>query len=243
MVETFPMGEALKFGWGAMKRNISFFIIILIVGLIIYVVPEFLTKKLGKEAPLIALVIVLAAWVVQAVVSLGYTQISLKLCDENKPEIGDVFSAYPYFLKFVISSLLYAGLYFLTFIPSVVVLLIGHYLKNTANPLSSIFMIAGFATTFFLMMYVVTIFWFYIFIIVDKNAGPVEALKKSAAMTKGYRFKIFLFFLAVAGVNIVGFLALVIGLFASIPTTMVASAYLYRKLDLSADSQAPQGGM
>jgi len=33
-----------------------------------------------------------------------------------------------------------------------------------------------------------------------------------------------------AGINILGTLALLIGLFATIPTTMVATAFVYRKL-------------
>jgi uncharacterized membrane protein len=60
--------------------------------------------------------------------------------------------------------------------------------------------------------------------------GPVEALKQSGALTQGAKWNLFLFGLLLCGVNLLGALVLLIGLFATIPTTMVATAYAYRRL-------------
>jgi uncharacterized membrane protein len=73
-------------------------------------------------------------------------------------------------------------------------------------------------------------FRFFSYFIIDKGAGPIEALKRSSSITMGAKWDLFLFGLLLIGINILGFLALVIGLFATIPTSMVAIAFVYRKL-------------
>ena len=242
MTEAVPSNDALKFGWGAMKKHVSFFIIVLILGFLVYLVPDYYIQKVKKEAPLMAGLVGLAAWVLQTIVSLGYARISLRICDEEKPEVGDLLAAYPLFFKFLIASLLYSGLCFLAFIPMMISSLMGYYLKDAVNPLVAVFAVAGLGLTLFLFAYIGATFWFYIFIIVDKQAGPLDALKQSAAMTQGKRRKIFLFLLALLGVNILGCLAFIAGLFASIPTTMIASAYLYKKMALPVGPQALPSG-
>ena len=71
---------------------------------------------------------------------------------------------------------------------------------------------------------------YYSYFIIDKNMGPVEAIKASAALTKGVRWKLFGFLLALGLINIVGALLLVVGLFATVPVSLVAVAFVYRKL-------------
>jgi hypothetical protein len=83
------------------------------------------------------------------------------------------------------------------------------------------------------MIVFATTFSFYPFLIVDKDKGPVEALKGSMHITQGKRTRIFLWLLSIAGINLLGVLALGIGLLISIPVSMVAGAVLYRALSHS----------
>ena len=73
-------------------------------------------------------------------------------------------------------------------------------------------------------------FQFYDYLIIDKKLGPIEALKKSAVITKGAKGNLFVFGLLLGGINLLGAICLLIGLFAAIPTTLVAKAFVYRKL-------------
>ncbi len=240
--EAFPSSEAIKFGWQTMKKNIGFFVIIFLIGLMVYMVPDYVNKKIAKDAPLLAFVIALAAWVLQMIISLGYTKISLKLCDEQKPEMGDLFSCYPLFLRFLLSGIIYSALCFLACLPAFIAFSQMYFhrlpqlhgakgaLAAPFSPPLSILGSVGFLISIPLVIYVSVAFGFYVFFIVDKNSGPVEALKKSAQISRGKRFRIFLFFVTLTVINILGAVALLIGLVVSIPTTMVASAYFYRKL-------------
>lgn len=74
-------------------------------------------------------------------------------------------------------------------------------------------------------------------ILVDENKGVAwksmafwTAIKKSVAMTKGIKWKLFVFFLVLLGINILGLLALGVGLFVTIPLSGIAMAVLYDKL-------------
>jgi len=75
-------------------------------------------------------------------------------------------------------------------------------------------------------------FMFTIYIIIDKKGsiGAVEAMKESARLTKGYRWQLFLLGLLLGLVNLLGLLALIIGLLVSIPVTLITTAYAYEHL-------------
>ena len=60
--------------------------------------------------------------------------------------------------------------------------------------------------------------------------GPIEALKKSSQITKGVKLDLLVFSFLLTGINILGVLAFGIGLILTIPTTIIATAFVYRKL-------------
>lgn len=70
----------------------------------------------------------------------------------------------------------------------------------------------------------------YPFAILDKQLGPVNALKEASKISEGNRWQIFLLFLACVGLNILGILALGFGLLISVPVTILAVALAYRQL-------------
>jgi uncharacterized membrane protein len=70
----------------------------------------------------------------------------------------------------------------------------------------------------------------YKYFIVEKNAGPVEALKLSAQATDGAKWKLFSFGFVCLGINLLGLICLGVGVLFTAPLTMVAMAFIYRKL-------------
>jgi len=71
---------------------------------------------------------------------------------------------------------------------------------------------------------------FATYLVIDRNLGPIEAMKESARMTKGHRWNLFLLILALLGINILGAIALLVGLLVSIPVSILAVAHAYRTL-------------
>jgi len=215
----FDKREAVRFGWETMKRNPGFFVLMLIIVGLIYVVPEGIRAILGAiimtevHAPPVGVSIValvgaiasaiiwLGAWVVQTVMAMGLIRICLKFCDGEKAELADLFSCFRLFFRYLWASIVY-----------VVIVLAG-----------------------LILLIVPGIIWaikyqFYSYFIVDKGARAMEALERSAAITKGVKWDLFLFALLLVGIEIVGALCLLVGLFAALPTIMVAMAFVYRKL-------------
>jgi prepilin-type processing-associated H-X9-DG protein len=69
------------------------------------------------------------------------------------------------------------------------------------------------------------------FFILDKNMGPLEAMKASFNITKGYRWRV-LAIMALCGlINLLGILCLGIGILVTIPLATLALGTLYQRLN------------
>ena len=197
----FVPGEAIKLGWEKMKKHFWFFVELLVVTCLIQIVPSGIANIFKEKVFLLYILIILAAWVLQIIVKMGMIKITLDVADKDEANLNTLFSCTQLLGKFIIGSIVYGLIVMAGFI---------------------LFIIPG-------------IIWaikyqFFAYLIIDKNMDPMEAIKKSGEMTAGNKGKLFwlgiLFFL----INLVGALCLLLGLFATIPTTMVAMAYVYRKL-------------
>ena len=73
-------------------------------------------------------------------------------------------------------------------------------------------------------------FIFATYLVVDTGKGPIEALKESARITKGHKWSLFMLMLALIGINILGVIALGVGLLISVPVSLLAVAHAYRTL-------------
>ena len=62
----------------------------------------------------------------------------------------------------------------------------------------------------------------------------IEALKESRSVTTGYKWDLALWSLVLIALNLLGTLLLLIGLFITMPVTLMASIYVYRRLSPAA---------
>ncbi len=79
---------------------------------------------------------------------------------------------------------------------------------------------------------------FVAYIVIDRELGPVEAIGESRRITRGHKWKLLGFALALAGINILGFLCLIVGLLVSIPVSSLAMVHAYRALSAKAGAPA-----
>lgn len=99
-----------------------------------------------------------------------------------------------------------------------------------ANFLFGLMFVIGFLLLIVPGLYVLARFGLFPFALVDGHLGPIEALQESSRLTEGLRWKLLLLWLAFAGINILGALVFGIGLFITIPVTLLALAYVYRQI-------------
>ncbi len=214
----FEMGESLRFGWDTVKANLGFFVILLIVAFLIQIIPRFIGEVISDRLPIISIILYLIATVLEIVVSLGLIKVSVNFCDGIKGKLDDLLSSFHYLLTYFAAALVY----FLIVVAGLFLLIIPGVIWGIKYSMFPYF-------------------------IVDAKMGPIEAIKASGKATSGAKFHLFLFGLLLLLVNLVGMLALGIGLFVSIPVTMVSYAYVYRQLagkgTTSPKKKAtPQGG-
>ena len=75
------------------------------------------------------------------------------------------------------------------------------------------------------------------YIAIENEMKPMQALRESKRITKGYRWKLFWFFLAILFVNILGLVCLLVGVFYTAPLTALATVIVYKKLSRKASTQ------
>ena len=206
-MQKFSKGEAIRFGWETVKSNFWLFIGVLIVTGLINGVPGAVSDAI--DVPLLVVLIALASFVVNMVVSIGLIRFSLRFCDNEKGKFSDLFAHFNLFFKYFFASILYG-----------LIILGGTMLLVIPGIIWAIK------------------FQFYGYLIVE-GSGPIEALKKSWAITAGSKWNLFLFGLLLGLVNLLGLICLFIGLLVTIPITMVAIASVYRKLLAGADETQP----
>lgn len=205
----FSKSEAVLFGWNTLKKNLEFLVCLFVIILAMSGLMGLVMSSFTEEAPN---ELIIAASVIfgaaNVLISMGVIKISLKFCDQDQARFSDLFSAYPVFLKYLAGSILYG----------LIVLL-------------------GLLALIIPGVYLAVKYQFYDYLIVDKKMGPLEALKKSSQLTQGVKWNLLLFWLFLVALNALGLLALGIGLVATIIISWLATAYVYRRLQLQADNE------
>ena len=184
-----------------MKENIWFFVGVLIVAWALAGVPHLIATILQRESSGLAFFFRIIGWVANIIVSIGLIAIALKFLDKQEPKFEDLFSFRPYFWKYLGASILTG-----------IIAWVGFFLL----------IIPG--------IYWALKFQFFGYFVVEQERDPVEAMRMSSRITQTVKWKLFGFGLVLSLINIVGAICLFVGLFVTIPVTLLAYSFVYRKL-------------
>ena len=143
----------------------------------------------------------LIATIFLIIVRIGYNKIFLRIYDGETPKFSEIFKEYRIFWRYLGVSILYP----LAILGGLILLIIPGIIWAVRFSFSPL-------------------------IVVDTKIGPVAAMKESYAITKGSFWKLVLFWISVALLNILGFILFGIGLIISVPVTTFATIYTYRLL-------------
>lgn len=199
----FSKKEAIGFGWKKFKENWKFLVSAVFISQAVSFVPtvfNFFFKSETLAFLIFTLIFSLIIWLVKTVIDMGLLRMSLKIHDGQATSLQDLFIIQN-LVKYILASMLYG-----------LITLIGIVLLVVPGIIWSIK------------------FQFYSYLVVEKGLGPVEALKASWEMTKGVKWNLFLFGVLLGLINVLGVLALFLGLFITIPATILAQVYVYKKL-------------
>jgi uncharacterized membrane protein len=206
--DRFSMGEAIKFGWENFKDNIIFFIVLLLVAGLIPALPLIIGVFVMGAIPAVGFILFLAGLLLIFVVHMGIIKVSLKFCDNTKAKLDDLLSSFDLLTKFIAGSILFS-----------LIVSVGYVL----------FIIPG--------IYLTLRYFLFSYFIVDKQMGPIEALKASSEATEGTKLNLFLFFLLLSVISAVGSIIPIVGPFVTTPIIFLALAHVYRELIGSGGAQ------
>ncbi len=252
----FSIKEAFVFGINTLKNNFLFFIVLFVISFIILFSPNILLKVWVSSFPKTKILIAIISFYLiytflSTTILLGLTKICLNFYDNIKSKISDVFSQYKLIFRYIFASILSGLAVLISFLIGTfsIFFLIGlsaitsfnlittrfHFLSTYGAVMTGLFVIVSVIVS----IYIGIRLQFYEFFIVDKNEGVISSLKKSWQITKGNVLKLSFFLLLSAGLNILGSIFFLVGLFVSIPVTMLAYAFVYRKLLNEASIEKP----
>jgi membrane-anchored glycerophosphoryl diester phosphodiesterase (GDPDase) len=196
----FSISEAIKFGWNTTKKNFSFLIKVMLIMTVVYLLGG-MVQNSAKDAAGLDFIINILVWILHTILDIGLVKIALKLVSNQVPSLDDLYNHYPLFWKYLGGSILT----FLIVLGGIILLIIPGVIFGIRLQFVS-------------------------YLIIDKGMGPIEAIKKSWQVTRGNTIRLLFFGLTLAGINILGALALLVGLLWTIPTSTLASAHVYKKL-------------
>jgi len=210
-MEKLSVSECIRFGWATFKKNPWLFVGALAILFAISSVSSLISGAVSASKHELAIIVMfIASITLGTYVEMAMTSFLLKAHESTEGiTFQSVISSLP-FWKYLGAKILVG-----------VVVAIGFVLLIVPGVI-------------LMLMFLMTQY-----LVIDRSLGPIEALKESNRITKGHKFQLLLLVLAVAGLNILGALALLVGLLVSIPVSMLAVVHAYRVLEHKANEVVP----
>lgn len=244
----FKASEVVIAAWKTVRGSLGVYSLLALSLILTLVVFSFI--EFPKEQRLLTLLSEVVSFVIIMGIMLGYYAVSQEIVQGKKPKIADAFLQFDPILliKYFIIQTIEKLIIVIMLIPVIIILgfiVWGLDILLSDNSMfgSQVyfpFLITGQALSYIMAIYTALLIPFYLFIslrlvfsrfiILDKKTGAVTALRQSWRITKRNNIQLLLLALYLIGINILGALALFIGLFVTIPLSFLAFAYTYRKL-------------
>lgn len=219
----FSLKESFAEGWQLTKEYFwKFWLAMLIIGSVSFALNT-LTEQAGDSWQ--GLVLGLITFVIGSTLDLGLSSMVLRWQGGERAEVEDLLSQYRLVPAYIGSSILYGvgvfGLFVVGMLSSI----------STHEPAAILFT----AATVIPLVYFGIRWQFYTYTMVHKRLGPIESLRESMRITRHVFSLLVLLWLALFLLNVLGFIFLGIGLFATIPCSVFTIVSVYRKLLRAAD--------
>lgn len=205
-MNTLSVGECIRFGWNTLKKRPLMVIGSFVIAMVVSGISSSLLDP-GEGAPVTVTTILmgLVSLAIGLFVEIGLVTFSLRAHDSVETvQVKDLWNPTP-FLWYLIAQIS-VGLGVLIGLVLLVV--------------PGVMLALG--------------WMFASYLIVDKSRRPFEAIKESWNLTKGHKWQLLLLVVTIIGLNILGLLALIVGLLVTIPISMLAIVHAYRTLEKNA---------
>lgn len=208
-MNTFSVKESIRFGWETFKKRPWFFIGVTLLIAIASAIASSITSMFGEEGAA-SLLGTIVNMGLSTLIGMGSAAFFLKAHDTPEAAQSSDLWHPQNFWQYLAATLLTG-----------IIVIIGLILLIVPGIILALMLMFG------------------CYIVVDRGMGPIEALKESRRITAGSRWQLLGFILALIGINLLGLLALVVGLLVSVPISSLAFVHVYRTLSAKAGAPAP----
>ena len=201
----FSIGSAIRFGWETFKKRPWFFVgagvVIALAYLVVGSISVGIDVSLTGSLDETTVAGAVVNWILSALVSMGVVAFYLKAHDNpNAVSLSSLWHPHPFW----------------------------NYLAATI--VVGIAIILGLLLLIVPGIIVALMFMFATIIVIDRERGPIEAMKESMRVTRGYKWSLLGLAVVLVLLNVLGLLAFVVGLLVSIPVSLLAFMHAYRSL-------------
>lgn len=230
MTERISGPSAVSSAWGVFKKNWKFIVPAVLATVVLYSVLQVLQRS-AQEHIFLSLIIALIATVVGIAITLGWSNIVLKLVRNHSVDWNNFKTSAKSWFPYFLAQIIYAAFMFAAalVIGAPLILILG-----SAIAASPVLMIIGIILSLVgiaLFVWIAIRYMFISFAIIDHpHMGAWSIMKESARLTKGHTVELFVFGLLLLLINIVGLVLLVVGLLITIPLSKIATGYVYEQL-------------
>lgn len=197
----FSIKLALSKGWQTYKTNFGFLIVTFILYLLIMGVINGLEAYLSEKESVFGLIIAIVGVFVSFLIQIGWVRIGLKLLNGELAEYEDLLKNGDRVLSYFLGNLLVG-----------------------------VIVAAGLVLLVIPGIYWALKYMYVPYLIADRNLKVGEAMRLSAVMTNGVKWKLVGYGFVQLGLIIAGVLALFVGLLAVLPTLWLTSLGIYQQL-------------
>jgi uncharacterized membrane protein len=204
-----PRHEAFSYGWDTTVDNFEFLIHTYILYVLFLIIPGtffILTVVFSVTgdyalAVVFGIIMLITGAVIVMSLYIGYLKVALLICDDERVRTADLKPTIDEFSRTTQVVILYLAI-------------VGVGLLLLIIP-GIIWSLKYYACT-----------W----IVLDEGVGPVDALRKSADITNGLIWELFVFGLQSVFLLMLGVFLCLIGIAATAPTVLFAATYVYRNM-------------
>lgn len=233
---TTTIKESLTFGWSTFKARPWFFVgavaLFAVLSVVVSTISSAVTGPVASATFFNHLLGFTLTTLLNVAMGAGFTYLMLKAHDSvMSPTYKDLWQP-SFFLK-------YLGAYLIIMAISAIAVLVPTMAIVTgflgSGAVSGILVMVLLGPIILLVASIISLIIspfisFVLLLVVDRKLGPVAAVKENFRIGKKHWGKIVLLFLTVAVVNLLGAIALVIGLVVTVPVSLLATIHLYRGL-------------
>jgi uncharacterized membrane protein len=208
--ESIPMGEAFGWGWNKFKENAPLLVAVQFVAIVVPTFVQHFGMSMARNA-FMELIINVVVFVVSATAELGLIKIALRILDGRPVEFANLFDSFDRVGWFAVARF---------------IMMVGVGIGLV------LLIVPGIVIALRL--------WFIGYVTIDERPVGLDSLQRSIDVTRGFTVDLFLFMLMLVGINMVGFICLGVGILASLPVSVLATAYVFRHLTAHTGAAAAQ---